>query len=274
MPRPPRLLNALLLLIPVGFAIGCATAPAPSPDYTPEQLRIHRLLMGIHLPEYVERLETVSLRRAGKPPDGELPREERIRQRIQTQLAPDAVVSDVVLSVSESFNEPAVAQIERFRRKRRRPQRARSVGRSLLRRGRGSATGSSAAPPTTPPSAWPWSQKLDELTLWSETATDLYMRVYDAIVPLVPGAAPHDSRGKRRRGRSRRAGRARAGADGGGRWPSTGFPSRSTRSPICRHPTSRSTWHSSESPAGQWYSKAVREALVETIDRRCEAIQR
>lgn len=29
-----------------------------------------------------------------------------------------------------------------------------------------------------------------------------------------------------------------------------------------------------ESPAGQWYSKAVREALVETIDRRCEPIQR
>jgi hypothetical protein len=29
-----------------------------------------------------------------------------------------------------------------------------------------------------------------------------------------------------------------------------------------------------ESPAGQWYTKAVREALIETIDRRCEAIRR
>ena len=190
MPRPPRLLIiSLLLLVLVSFAIACVTAPAPSPEYTPAQLRTHRLLMGIHLLQYAERLETVSLRAAGRPPDGDLPREERLRPRIQTQLAPDAVVSDVVRRVSESFDEPAVAQIERFG--------ASAVGRSVHE---ASGVPYSAfsrlgyrifgGPTDNSAERVALVRKLDEITLWSRTTTDLYMRVYDAIVRWYEARRP------------------------------------------------------------------------------------
>jgi hypothetical protein len=272
MPRPPRFLNALLLLIPVGFAIGCATAPAPSPDYTPEQLRIHRLLMGIHLPKYVERLETVSLRRAGYPPDGYLPREERIRQRIQTELAPDAVVFDVVRRVSESFDEPAVEQIERFG--------ASPVGRNVRE---ASGVPYSAwsrlgyrifgGPTDNPPERVALVQKLDGLTLWSGTATDLYMQVYDAIVrwyqarhPMTPEASAAVGGVDGLVAREREQMEAVMAQHG---IPFTLYAFSDLSTPDLAEYVAFV-----ESPAGQWYSKAVREALVETIDRRCEAIQR
>jgi hypothetical protein len=272
MPRPPRLQISLLLLFLASIAIACASAPAPSPDYTTEQLRIHHLLMGIHLPAYVERLETVSLRRAGYPPDGELPREERIRQRIQTELAPDAVVSDVVLRVSKSFDEPAVEQIERFG--------ASAVGRNVRE---ASGVPYSAwsrlgyrifgGPTDDPPERVALVEKLDGLTLWSGTATDLYMRVYESIVhwyqarhPMTPerSAAVGGVDGLVAREREQMEALM---AQHGIPFTLYAFSDLST-------PDLAEYVAFVESPAGQWYSKTLREALAETIDRRCQAIER
>jgi hypothetical protein len=271
MPRPPRL-RISLLLVPVAFAIACVTAPAPPPDYTSEQLRVHRLLTGIHLREYAERLETVSLSSARKPRDGELPREERLRQRITTQLAPDAVFSDVVRRVSESFDEPAIAQIERFGES--------AVGRNVRE---ASGVPYSAwsrlgyrifgGPTDNPPERVALIQRLDESTGWSRTSTDLYLRVYVAIVRWYEGWRPM----------SPELSASVGGVDGllaRERERVEGIRAQHTIPFTLYSFSDLSTSDLAEyvafveSPAGQWYRKAVREALIETIDRRAGAIPR
>jgi hypothetical protein len=271
MPRPPRLLRCFLLLVPIGFAIGCATAPAPPPDYTPAQLRVHRLLSGIYLRQYVERIETVSLRRAGKPPDGELPREDRIRQRIQTQLAPDAVVSDVVRRISESFDEPSVEQIERFGESAvgRKVREAAGVPYSAFSRLGYRIFG---GPTDNPPERVALVRKLDELTQWSQTSTDLYLRVYGAIVRWYDAVHPMSPE------RSASLG----GVDGLVAREREQMEAISAQHAIpftlyafsdLSTPDLAEYVAVVESPAGQWYTKAVREALTETIDRRAAAIE-
>ena len=261
-----------LPLILIGFAMACASAPAPPPNYTPQQLRIHRLAERIYLREYVERLETVSLRKAGKPPDGELPREERIRQRIMTQLAPDAVVSDVVRRVSESFDESAVEQIERFGET--------PVGRNVHE---ASGVPYSAfsrlgyriwgGPTDNPPDRVALVERLDQSTLWAQTSTDLYLRVYAGILRWYQKHHPNWQEVSDRLG----------GIDG-----MVATERDAAEATLDQHAIPFTLYAFSdlstpdlaeyvafvESPAGQWYSKTLREALIETIDRRSAAIPR
>jgi hypothetical protein len=272
MPRRSRSPTSLLLLVPVGFALACATAPAPPPDYTPEQLRIHRLVEGIYLREYVERLETVSLRRAGKPRDDELPREERIRQRIMTQLAPDAVVSDVVRRVSESFDESAVEQIERFGATPvgGRVHEASGVPYSAFSRLGYRIFG---GPTDNPPERVALVQKLDEMTHWSQTSTDLYLRVYREIVRWYEGWVPMTQEMSASVGGiDGLVAREREGAEATRAQHAIPF----TLYAFSNLSTTDLAEYAAlvESPAGQWYTKVLREALIETIDRRSAAIPR
>lgn len=272
MTRRPRSLTFVLLLVPISFGIACATAPAPPSGYTPEQLRIHRLVNGIYLREYAERLETVSLRRAGKPRDDELPRDQRLRQRIMTQLAPDAVVSDVVRHISESFDESAVERIERFG--------ATPVGRRVhLAAGVPYSAFSRlgyrifGGPTDNHPDRVALAQKLDQITLWSQNSTDLYLRVYHAIVRWYEGWHPMTQEQNASVGgvdgllaREREQVEAISAQHA---IPFTLYAFSDLSTPELAEYVALV-----ESPAGQWYTKAVREALIDTIDRRAAAIPR
>jgi hypothetical protein len=264
-------MRRLLILVAVAMAIGCAT-PAPEPELSPSQQRVGRLLASLYLPQYVERLETVSLRRAGKPPDRKLPREERIRQRIMTQLAPDTVVSDVVRRVSESFDESAIAQIERFGET--------PVGRSVHE---ASGVPYSAfsrlgyrifgGPTDSPPERVALVRKLDEITLWSRTSTDLYLRVFDAIVrwyqaryPMAPEVSAAVGGVDGLSAREREEAEAQMAQHS---IPFTLYAYSDLSTPELAEYVAFV-----ESPAGQWCTKTLRAALIETIELRSQAIER
>jgi len=268
----PRLLISVLRIVPVGIAVGCATAPPPSPEFSPAQRRIDRLLVEIHLPDYAQRLEAAALRVAGYPDDLDLAEDLRLRPRIETQLAPDAVVSDVVRRVSESFDEPAVAQIERFGASPvgRRVHEASGAPYSWLSRLGYRIFGASDR---EPPERVALARRLDELTLSRQTTVELYMRVYEAMVRwyLVRGFVDleeNEAVGGIGGLLARERKRVEAiGAQHGVAFTLYAFSDLST-SELAEYVALV------ESPVGQWYSKAVREALTETIDRRCEAIRR
>ena len=268
--RLPKLV--LLLLLLVGIAVGCATARPPSPDLSPEQRRIDRLLVEIHLPEYAGRLEAAALRVAGHPDDIDLAEDLRLRPRIEKQLAPDAVVSDVVRSVSESFDEAAVSQIERFG--------ASAVGRRVHEASGAPYSWLSrlgyrifGAPDREPRERVALARRLDELTLSSQTTVELYLRVYEAMVRwyLVRGFVDleeNEAVGGIGGLLARERRRVEAiGEQHGVPFTLYAFSDLST-------PELAEYVALVESPAGQWYAKAVREALIETIDRRCEEIRR
>ena len=179
---------------------------------TPEQQRIHRLLAGIDLPQFAERLEQVALRVAGHPRDGQLPEDQRLRPRIETQLAPDAVVADVVRRVSDGFDEVHVLELERFDASPlgRKVDAAADAPYSWLSRLGYRMFGSG---PNAAPERVALVEKLDALTLSSRTSIDLYMTVYEAIVRWYDKHGfidPKESAGRRRHRRAARA-RARAG---------------------------------------------------------------
>jgi len=272
-PRLPRLpVRSVLLVLLIGIAVGCATSPPPSPDFTPAQRRIDRLLVEVHLPQFVGRLEGSALRVAGNPNDAHLAEELRLRPSIETQLAPEAVVPDVVRRVSESFDEPAVEQIERFAES--------DLGRKVHE-----ASGA--------PYSW-WSRlgyrifgasdlplldrvalarRLDELTLSRETTIELYLRVYESVVRWYQARAfvdPEES--KAVGGIDELLARERERVEAIGAQHSISFLLYAFSD--LSTPEFAEYVALIESPAGQWYAKAVREALVETIDRRCDAIQR
>ena len=260
-----------LLLLLIGFAIGCATT-SPPPDFSHAQLRIDRLLKEIYLPEYAARLERVSLRVAGYPNDRKLAEDERLRPRLETQLAPDAVVADVVRRVSESFDEPAVAQLERFSESatgRRVHEAAHAPYSWFSRLGYRTFGG----PTEEPLERVNLARKLDELTLSSQTTGNLYLRIHEAIVRWYEARMPMNPEQSDKVGgidgllaREREAVEA-AAAQHTVPFMLYAFSDLST-------PELDEYVALVESPAGQWYSKAVREALIETIDRRSQAIQR
>jgi hypothetical protein len=268
----PRLLIAGLLIFPVGIAVGCTTARPPAPDLSPEQRRIHRLLVEIYLPEYARRLEAAALRVAGYPDDIDLAEDQRLRPRLEAQLAPDAVFSDVVRRVSEAFDEPAVAQIERFGASPvgRRVHEASGAPYSWLSRLGYRIFG---APDRERPERVALATRLDQLTLSSQTTVELYLRVYEAMVRWYLARGFVDLEENEAVGgiggllaRERRRVEAIA-AQHGVPFTLYAFSDLST-------PELAEYLALVESQAGQWYAKAVREALIETIDRRCEAIRR
>jgi hypothetical protein len=261
---------ALVLL--AGLAPGCVTAPLIPSGLTPEQQRIHRLLAGIDLPQFAEKLEQVALRVGGHPRDGGLPEDQRLRPRIETQLAPDAVVADVVRHVSNRFDEVHVLELERFD--------ASPLGRKvdaaadapyswLSRLGYrmfGSASGGA-------PERVALVEKLDALTLSSRTSIDLYMTVYEAIVRWYDKHGFIDSKESE----------AVGGIDGLLAREREQVEARSTKHTIPFGLYALSDLSTPElaeyvgeagSPAGQWYAKAVRDALIETIGSRSQAIER
>ncbi|HEY8152779.1 MAG TPA: hypothetical protein VII72_01485 [Myxococcota bacterium] len=260
-----------LLLLPVGLAVGCATSPPP-PELSPAQRRIERLLVELHLPEYAGRLEHAALSVAGHPEDGDLADDVRLRPRIETQLAPDAVVSDVVRRVSESFDETAVAELERFGESPagRRVHAASAAPYSWFSRLGYRIFG---APSDESPERVALARKLDERTLSSRATTDLYLRIYEAIVRWYAARAAMDPEESAAVGGidgllARERERADAvAAQHGVPFTLYAFSDLST-SEIEEYLAVV------ESPAGQWFVKSVREALAETIDLRSQAISR
>ncbi len=273
MPRLLQLLlRTLLLVVAGGIAVGCATAPPPSADLSPAQRRIVRLLVEQHLPQYIGSLERAALRVAGHPTDGHLEQDLRLRPRIETELASDAVVSEVARRVSESFDEPAVAQIEHFGESRvgRRVHEASGAAYSRLSRLGYRIFG---APNGEHAERVALVRKLDELTASRQTTIDLYLRVYESMVRWYQARGfvdleENDAVGGIGGLLARERKRVEAiGEQHGVPFTLYAFSDLST-------PEIEEYAALIESPAGQWYVKAVREALLATIDRRCEAIGR
>jgi hypothetical protein len=273
MPKQSNLPFLLAALVPlVGISAGCATAPAPSPAYTAEQLRIDRLLEELHLPDYAGSLQRAALRVAGHPEDGQLAQDQRLRPRLETQLASDAVVSDVVRRVAESFDEPAVAQIERFA--------ASDLGREVHEASGAPYSWFSrlgyrifGAPDPESPQRVELARRLDELTVSTQTTIQLYMRIYESIVRWYEARGFVDPQESEAVGgidellTNERKRVEAIGAQHSLHFTLYAFSDLST-------PELAEYVALIESAAGQWYAKAVREALVETIDRRTQAIQR
>jgi hypothetical protein len=182
------------------------------------------------------------------------------------------VVSEVARRVSESFDEPAVAQIERFGESRvgRRVHQASGAAYSRLSKLGYRIFG---APKGETPERVALVRKLDELTLSRRTTVELYMRVYASMVrwyqardfvDLEESDAVGGIGGLLARERERVEA---IGARHGDPFTLYAFSGLST-------PEIEEYLALIESPAGQWYVKAVREALLEAIDGRCEAIRR
>lgn len=274
MQKPNGMLATLsCLLLWLGLVLGCASAPPTAlPAPTPEQQRIQRLLVDIHMNDFLERVQTVSLRVAGKPRDRQLPEDQRLRPRIEAQLAPDAVLADVVRRVAEAFEPEFVAEIERFDASEvgRKLREAAGVPYSWFSRLGYRMFGSSAG---GPPERVALIAKLDALVLSGQTTTDLYIRIYEAIVRWYEAKGFIDT----------------AEADAvGGIAELVARERKQVEEITGRHTlpfglyalSDLSTAELAEyvaqagSPAGQWYAKAVREALLDSIDARAEAIER
>lgn len=272
MPRATRLLISLLLLIAVGFAIGCATAPAPSPDYTPEQRRIDRLLRGSYLPQYAERLERSALRVAGHPVDRKLADDERLRLRIEKELAPDAVVADIVRRVSASFDESAVAQLERFQESpagRRLHDASDAPYSSLSQMGYRFFRGTSDVAPERVALC----RKIDDFTLAGQTTADLYVRVYEALLRWYAARFPKSAEAHAAQGGIEKV-VAREREVAKSYFHEHGVPFMVYAFSDISTPELEEYVALVESPAGRWYGNAVREALIQTIELRSQAIER
>jgi hypothetical protein len=270
-PNAMRVAPQWLLLL-VGLALGCATAPPTPSGLTPEQQRIHRLLVDLALPQFAERLETISLRVAGRPRDHRLPEDQRLVPLIETQLAPDAVVSDVVRRVSEAFDEASVAEIERFAASEtgQKVRDATRVPYSWLSRLGYRMFGSVAG---GPPERVALVEKLEQLTLSSQTSGELYLRIYESIVRWYHAKGFVNSQesdavggidGLIARERERVAA---VSAQHSVPFYLYVFSDLST-------PELAEYVAQSGSPAGQWYAKAVRDALSASIQERSAAISR
>jgi hypothetical protein len=263
---------SLIALVMVGLSLACATAPPPSPSLTPQQQRTLRLLAEIDLPQFAEKLEEVALRRAGHPRDGELPEDQRLRARIETQLAPDAVVTDVARRVAESFNEEFVAELERFS---------------------ASELGGKAREAADTPYSW-WSrfgyrvfggfsadapervaliEKLDSLTQSSQTTAEVWMKVFASIVRWYEAKGfidPNESEAVG--GVDTLLTRERELVDAVRQRHTIPF-GLYAHSDLSTPELSAYVAHAG-SPASQWFSQATRDALLATIGERAEAIAR
>jgi hypothetical protein len=259
---------ALVLL--VGLALGCATAPPLPSGATPQQQRIDRLLGDIRLPQFAEKLEAVSLRVGGHPHDGRFPEEQRLRPRIETQLAPDAVVADVMRHVAESFDEIHVAELERFNASPlgRKVDAAAEAPYSWFSRVGYRMFGSVS---DITPERVALVEKLDALTSSTRTSTELYMAVYEAIVRWYDQHGFIDPKESE----------AVGGIDGLVAREREKVQMNTTQHSVpfglyalsdLSTPELAEYVGEVESPAGQWYSKAVRDALIETIGTRSAAI--
>jgi predicted phosphoadenosine phosphosulfate sulfurtransferase len=116
-------------------------------------------------------------------------------------------------------------------------------------------------------------EKLDALTYARPTTVDLYMRVYAAMVRW------YQARGFAELEESDAVGgigsllaRERVRVEAIGAQHTVPF----MRYAFSRLSTQELAQYLAqvEAPAGQWYAKAVREALIETIERRSQAIER
>jgi alkylhydroperoxidase family enzyme len=259
---------ALLLL--VGLALGCASAPPPGAGFTPEEQRIQALLEAVELPRFAEKLEEVALRVAGTPRDEKLPEDQRLRPRIEAQLAPDAVVADVVRRVAKSFDASFVAELERFD--------ASPLGRKLR---------DAADAPYSwfsrlgyrlfggftddAPARVALIDELNQLTRSNQTTTETYMAVFAAIVRWydTKGFISPDE------------------ADAVGGTDTLVVREREKVEALtAQHSVPFGLWAFSDlsteelsayvahvrSPAGQWFATTVRAALIESIEERAAAI--
>jgi len=266
----PKLAPLLLRLLLAILAVGCATPPPP--DYSPAQRRIDRLLAEIHLPEYAGALQRAALRVAGHPPDSQLAEDQRLRHRLESELDPDAVVSDVVRSVSQSYDEPAVTQLERFWTSAvgRRVHRESDAPYSLFARLGYRIFG---GPDYVPPEREALARKLEDLTGSTQTTADLYLRIYQSMLRWYQARNLVDPKETEAAGGiDALIARERDRVDAIGAQHAIPF----TLYAFSGLPTAALAEYVAqiESPAGQWFTRAVREALIETIDRRSQAIQR
>lgn len=268
-----RIALAGLVCLGVALALGCATAPPLAPALTPEQQRIERLLADVYVPQFAEKLESLALTRAGHPRDGSLPEDERLRPRIETQLAPDAVVADVARRMSAAPDPTHLAELERFA--------ASELG--------GKVSGAAGTP-----YSW-WSrfgyrmfggeigddapervkliEELDALTRSSQTSTEIWMKVYAAIVQWYAAKGFIDDEESA----------AVGGVDGLLAREREQVDAVTARHTIPFGLYSFSDFSTPElsaylehlrSPAGQWFTTSLREALVGAIAERSAAIAR
>jgi hypothetical protein len=175
-----RLLPLCWLWLPL--ALACATAPPPpAPGLSPEAQRLERLLVSLHFPQFAERLEEASLRAAGHPRDRSLPAGERLRPRIESQLEPRALVSEVARNASAELDPAQLAEVETYF--------ASETGRKVV-----GATGEPYSwlsrlgyrtfgrLKDQPPERVELVERLDQLTRTRISAAALYVALYESIL--------------------------------------------------------------------------------------------
>ena len=265
-----RIRHAGALALLAGLALGCASAPPPAPGLSRDEQRIRALVDAVELPRFAEKLEEVALRRAGTPRDEKLPEDQRLRTRIETQLAPDAVVTDVVRRVAKSFDEAHVAEIERFEASElgRKARSAAESPYSWFSRLGYRMFGSFA---DDAPERVALIERLDRSTASSATTLETWMAVFAAIVRWYEtkgfiDAMESDAVG----GTDGLVARERANVEAltarhvvpFGLWAYSDFSTQELSAYVAHV----------ESPAAQWFAKAVRAALIESIEERAAAI--
>jgi hypothetical protein len=258
--------------VAIVLTLGCATAPQPSPSLTPEQQRIERLLADLHVPQFAEKLESLALARAGHPRDGGLPQDERLRPRIETQLAPGAVVADVVRRMSAAANPTTVAELELFA---------------------ASELGGKVSEAAGTPYSW-WSrlgyrmsggdvgddpervkriEEIDSLANSGQTSTEIWMKIYAGIVQWYSAKGFIDDEESA----------AVGGVDGllanerervDAVTASHAIPFGLYSFSDLSTPELSAYLEHLRTPAGQWFATSLREALVGAITERSAAIAR
>jgi hypothetical protein len=267
-----RIALGVLACLGIALALGCATAPPPAPALTPEQQRIERMLVDLYVPEFAEKLQSLALARAGHPRDGALAEDDRLRPRIETQLAPDAVVADVVRRMSAAPNPAYLAELERFAASQLGGKLSEAAGTPyswwsrLGYRMFGGEVGG-------PPERVKLIEELDALTRSSQTSTEIWMKIYAAIVQWYAARGFIDDEESA----------AVGGVDGLLAREREQVDAVTARHTIPFGLYSFSDFSTPElsaylehlrSPAGQWFATSLREALVGAIAERSAAIAR
>jgi hypothetical protein len=271
--RLPKLPFLLLPLLPLAaFFAGCATAPPLASDLSPEGQRVERLLTLLRLPDFVERLQYGALHAAGHPSDVGIAMDQRLRPRIERELDPAAVTADVARRTAASLDEPSLAEAERFYASPTGAKLADAAGTAYSRwqRMRYRMSGQTAE---HPPERVALVRRYEELARTGPTASQVYLRVHSAIVSWYESRNQIDATqvaayggvdGLRARERERTEAIANRHSI-----PFALFAFRDLSTPQLREYVARL-----ESPAGQAFMNASRDALLAAIEARSAAIER
>jgi hypothetical protein len=271
--RLPKLPFLLLSIAPLAaFVAGCASAPPPASDLSHEERRVERLLTLLHMPDFVERLQSGALYAAGHPSDVGVAMDQRLRPRIERELDPAAVTADVARRTAASLDEQSLAEAERFY--------ASATGAKLIdaagtpysrwERMRYRMSGQAAE---YPPERVALVRRYEELAGTGPTASQVYLRVHSAIVSWYEARNQIDATqlaayggvdGLRERERERIDAIANRHSI-----PFALFEFRDLSTPELTEYVARL-----ESPAGQAFMNASREALLAAIEARSAAIER